>query len=176
MLNVLRAVLPHMRSRRSGLVANLGSIGGYLGTPVGGLYCATKAACTVVTDSLRAEVADLGIEVVAIEPGYFRTNFLSGGHQVVAEKKIPDLKATTEGARAALQAYDRKQPGDPKKGAKIIVEALTGTGRCVGRKLPPRLVIGNDAVKYIGTVLDSNKKYLEEWADLVCTTDCDDVA
>ena len=175
MLNVIRAVLPHMRSRRSGLIANLGSIGGWVGTPTAGLYCATKAACTIVSESLRGEVADLGIEVTAIEPGYFRTNFLSAGHQIMAEKKIPDLERATEGTRMALEAYNGKQPGDPKKGAKIIVEALTGTGRCVGRKLPPRLALGNDAVKCIGGVIDTNKKYLDEWADLVCATNCDDV-
>ena len=164
-----------MRSRRSGVVANLGSIGGWVGTPCAGLYCATKAACTVFSESLRDEVADLGIQVTAIEPGYFRTRFLSGGHKIMVEEEIPDLEKTTESTRMRLQAYDRKQPGDPKKGAKIIVEALTGTGRCRGRKLPPRLALGNDAVKYIGGVMETNKKYLDEWADLVCTTDCDDV-
>lgn len=165
-----------MRSRRSGVVANLGSIGSWAGTPAAGLYCASKAACSIFSESLRVEVADLGIEVTAIEPGYFRTNFLSGGHQIVAQKKIPDLEKATEGARAALQAYDGKQPGDPKKGAKIIVEALTGTGRCEGRKLPPRLALGNDAVKYIENVMGVNKQNLGEWADLVRLTDHDDVA
>ena len=171
MLNVLRAVLPHMRSRRSGTIANLGSIGGWLGTPTAGLYCATKAACTVISESLRSEVAELGIEVTAIEPGYFRTNFLSDGHRIVAEKKIPDLENATKETRNALEAYDRKQPGDPRKGAKIITEVLTGTGRCVGRKLPPRLALGNDAVKYIRGVMETNMKSLEEWADVVGTTD-----
>ena len=70
----------------------------------------------------------------------------------------------------ALKAYDGKQPGDPKKGAKIIAETLTGTGRCLGRKLSPRLALGNDAVKYIRGVMDANMKSLEKWADLVSTT------
>ena len=174
MLNVLRAVLPHMRSRRSGTIANLGSIGGWVGTPTAGIYCATKASCTVISESLRSEVADLGITVTAIEPGYFRTNFLGGGHQIVAEKRISDLENTTKETRMRLEAYNGKQPGDPKKGAKIIVEALTGTGRCVGKKLPPRLALGNDAVKYIGGVIDTNKKSLEQWAGLVSMTDHDE--
>ena len=165
-----------MRSRRSGVIANLGSIGSWLGTPAAGLYCASKAACSIFSESLRAEVADLGIQVTAIEPGYFRTNLLSGGNQIVAQKKIPDLEKATEGAKTALKAYDGKQPGDTKKGAKIIVEALTRTGRYKGRKLPPRLALGNDAVKYIGNVMDINKQYLDEWADLVQSTDHDDVS
>ncbi|KAL9611787.1 MAG: hypothetical protein Q9167_003598 [Letrouitia subvulpina] len=175
MFNVLRAVLPHMRSRRSGVVANLGSIGGWVGTPNIGLYCATKAACTVFSESLRGEVADLGIQVTAIEPGYFRTNFLGGGHQIVVQKKIPEMQKATEGPRARLEAYNGKQPGDPKKGARLIVEALTGTGRCAGRKLPPRLALGSDAVKYIGAAMDENRKNLDEWADLISSTDCDDL-
>ncbi|KAL8673533.1 MAG: hypothetical protein Q9224_007522 [Gallowayella concinna] len=176
MLNLLRAVLPHMRSRRSGVIANLGSIGSWHGTSTAGLYCATKAASSIFSESLRAEVADLGIQVTAIEPGYFRTNFLSGGHQIVAEKKLPDLAQATASSRSALETYDRKQPGDPKKGAKIIVEALTGTGRCVGRSLPPRLALGNDAVQYIRSVMQTNSQHLDEWADLVSTTDHDDGA
>ena len=160
-----------MRARRSGTIANMGSIGSWIGTPTAGIYCATKAAVTSFTESLRQEVQDLGISVTAIEPGYFRTNFLSGGHRVTAANQIPDLAGATEGRRNALRAYDGNQPGDPVKGAKIIVEALTGTGRCEGRKLPARLALGNDAVKYIGGVMDGNRKQLDEWAELVSMTD-----
>ncbi len=174
-LAVLRAVLPYMRARRSGVVANLGSIGGWTGTPAAGLYCASKAAITMFSESLRLEVADLGIEVTCIEPGYFRTNFLSGGHQYKAENQIADLTPVINATKNALAAYDRKQPGDPVKGAQVIVEALTKTGRCKGRTLPPRLVLGRDAVGYAAGVMEKNSQYLEGWKDLTATTDCDDV-
>ncbi|KAL8795018.1 MAG: hypothetical protein Q9195_002466 [Heterodermia aff. obscurata] len=174
MLTVIRAVLPHMRSRRSGVVANIGSIMGWTGTPGAGFYCATKAACTIFSESLRGEVAGLGIEVTAIEPGNFRTNILSDTAQVRAEKKIADFEPITQGLKGYLQSMDGKQEGDTKKGARLIVEALTGTGRCAGRKLPPRLALGRDSVKYIGDVLDTNRKHLDEWAELISTTDYDD--
>ncbi|KAL8725594.1 MAG: hypothetical protein Q9166_007259 [cf. Caloplaca sp. 2 TL-2023] len=171
-LNVIRAVLPHMRARHSGVIANLGSIGGWLGVPAAGLYCATKAAVTVFSESLRQEVQGLGIEVTAIEPGYFRTNIFSTGLKSRAANKIGDYEPAIKDNMAV---YDRKQPGDPAKGAQIIVEALTKTGRCRDRELPPRLTLGNDAASYIAGVMDANRKDLDEWKDLTSTTDCDDL-
>ncbi|KAI1181625.1 hypothetical protein F5B17DRAFT_424441 [Nemania serpens] len=79
-LNVLRAVLPLMRRQRSGVVANMGSIAGWRGNRGVGIYCATKACVSLVSEALRGEVAHLGIKVTAIEPGYTRTNFLTQGH------------------------------------------------------------------------------------------------
>ncbi|KAL9013864.1 MAG: hypothetical protein Q9173_001472 [Seirophora scorigena] len=173
-LNVIRAVLPYMRARRSGVIANLGSIAGWAGWPACGLYSASKAAVTAFTESLRGEVQPLGIEVTAIEPGYFRTNFLSRGHKSRAANVIADYNPAIQEVLAGWAAYDRQQPGDPAKGAQIIVEALTKTGRCHGRSLPPRLALGNDAVGYIAGVMDANRKYLDQWKDLVATTDHDD--
>jgi NAD(P)-dependent dehydrogenase (short-subunit alcohol dehydrogenase family) len=170
-LNVIRAVLPFMRARKSGVVANLGSIGSWQGSPAAGLYCATKACASILSESLRSEVAHLGIEVTAIEPGYFRTNFLSQGHKVHAAKTIEDIKPGVEATLGGLKAYDRNQPGDPVKGAQIIVEALTKSGRCNGKALPPRLPLGNDAVHFIGDVLNKNLKTLKDWGPLVSTTD-----
>lgn len=164
-----------MRSRRSGVIANVGSMSGWHGIPGGGFYCVTKAACSSLSESLRQEVAGLGIEVTVIEPGSFRTEILSEAKTVRTEKKISDFEPVTQGTKKYFQEMDGNQPGDTKKGAKLIVEALTGTGRCAGKKLPPRLALGRDAVKHIGDVMDTNRKYLDEWADLVSTTDYDDV-
>ena len=72
-LRMLRAVLPFMRAQRSSVVCNMGSIGGWRGTPVGGLYCSTKFALVGITQSLKAEVVPLGIDVTIVEPGEFLT-------------------------------------------------------------------------------------------------------
>lgn len=172
-LNVIRAVLPVMRAKRSGVVANMGSIGGWHGTPAAGMYCASKACATILAESLRQEVAHLNIKVTAIEPGYFRTNFLSSGHKHTATNRIPDLAAGVDGTHDGLAAYDHHQPGDPRKGAQLIVEALTGTGRCAGRELPPRFSLGNDAYKIVSGHIEGFKATLESWKDLSTTTDCD---
>ena len=164
-----------MRSRRSGVIANIGSVSGWRGIPGGGFYSATKAACASLSESLREEVAGLGIDATVIEPGSFRTEILSEARAVRVKKHISDFEPVTSATKKFFQDADGKQPGDTKKGAKLIVEALTGTGRCEGRKLPPRLALGSDAVKHIRGVMDKNTKHLDEWADLISTTDYDEV-
>ncbi len=175
-LNVIRAVLPVLRSQRLGVVANMGSVGGWVGTPAAGVYCASKACSSLLSDSLRAEVAHLGIKVTVVEPGYFRTDLLGSGRQVRAGRRIKDLSLGTTGTHDALAAYHGHQPGDPRKAAKLIVEALTGTGSCVDRALPPRLVIGSDAYRTVTGVLDAQRHIMDEWKDVATATDYDDVA
>jgi NAD(P)-dependent dehydrogenase (short-subunit alcohol dehydrogenase family) len=166
-----------MRAQRLGTIANMGSIGGWRGTPGAGLYCATKAAIAIYTEALRAELAPFGIQTTCIEPGYFRTNFLEsdGSHKVTAKNHIPELDVVTQPTKSRLAAYSHHQPGDPVKAAHLIVEALTQTGRCQGRTLPPRLALGRDAVQVIGAALDQSCEALDVWKELVSTTDCDDV-
>jgi NAD(P)-dependent dehydrogenase (short-subunit alcohol dehydrogenase family) len=174
-LAMIRAVMPQMRKQRSGTVAFMGSIGGWRSSANGGIYCATKFTIAGISEALREEVKHLGIDVTCIEPGYFRTNFLSGGHRVFAAKRISDLDEATEKTRKAYNAYDGRQPGDPEKGAQLIVEALTKSGRCEGRQLPGRLLVGSDAVEIVGGVWERQRKEVEEWRELSVTTDCDDV-
>lgn len=159
-----------MRACKSGVVANLGSIGSWQGSPAAGLYCASKACASILSESLRSEVAHLGIEVTAIEPGYFRTNFLSQGHKVHAARTINDIKPGVDATLAGLESYNHEQPGDPAKAAQVIVEALTKSGRCKGKALPARLPLGSDAIQFIGGVLDKQHKNLKDWAPLASTT------
>ncbi|KAL2755268.1 hypothetical protein ACRALDRAFT_1064559 [Sodiomyces alcalophilus JCM 7366] len=174
-LNVIRAVLPAMRKQRSGVVANLGSMGSWFGSPAAGVYCATKACASMLSEALRGEVKHLGIQVTCIEPGHFRTNVMDQGHKVQAANVIEDLAEGVNPVLEAFKAYNHNQPGDPVKGAKLIVEALTGTGRAEGRALPPRFVIGTDAYKIVKGISEVNAQNLETWKDLITTTDHDDV-
>ncbi|KAI1172128.1 serine 3-dehydrogenase [Nemania sp. FL0916] len=173
-LNMLRALLPLMRRQRAGVIANLGSIGGWNGTPGAGLYCATKACVAMVSEALRAEVAHLGIQVTAIEPGYTRTNFLSAGHQTRAKRVIRDLADGVDPTLKALAAYDLKQPGDPDKAAQLIVDALTQTGRCVGRELPRRLLLGEDAYRIVSGHVQAHQTNWKAWEDLATATNFDE--
>ncbi|KAI9688868.1 MAG: putative secondary metabolism biosynthetic enzyme [Bathelium mastoideum] len=172
-LNVIRAVLPVMRAARSGVVANVGSIGGWRGPPAAGIYCSSKACSTIVAEALRAEVAHLGIKVTSIEPGYFRTNFLSAAHRKVAAKTIPEIHEAVKVTHDSLHKYNHAQPGDPNKAAALIVEALTGTGNCEGLELPPRLAIGKDAYTIINGCMDIHRGNMENWKHLTTATDFD---
>lgn len=74
-LRMIRAVLPHMRSRRSGRIINISSVTGKFCTPANGTYSASKFALEALSDALRLEVAPFGIHVVVIEPGMVKTHF-----------------------------------------------------------------------------------------------------
>lgn len=173
---VLRAVLPYMRLRKSGMIANMGSIGGWRGFGGAGMYGASKFAIAGLSECLRQEVGPLGIEVVCIEPGYFRTNFLAPGHRTSSAKHIADYDPVMEPLRNMLSAYNGKQPGDPEKGAQVIVEILTKSGRVQGKTLPGRIPLGSDATQVIGGFCSETGKTLEEWKDIASSTDHDDVA
>lgn len=170
MLRVLRAVLPHMREKRAGIVANVGSAGGWKGIPGIGLYGSTKFAIAGITLALREEVAPLGIEVTVVEPGAFRTSILGKGF-VPAKHPIDDFEPLTKPLTTHVASFSGKQPGDPAKGAQLMVEALTKSGRCKGKTLPSRLLLGKDAVKLGQGVLEQSKLELDEWADLASSTD-----
>jgi len=73
-LRVNRAVLPHLRKRGAGLVINTSSIMGRYSLPCLGVYCATKFALEALVEAQRDELKDLGIDVVAVEPGAFPTS------------------------------------------------------------------------------------------------------
>ncbi|KAB5546831.1 3-oxoacyl-reductase [Coniochaeta sp. 2T2.1] len=171
-LNVLRAVLPHIRREKKGAVAFMGSTSSHRGVPGGGLYSATKAACSVLAEALAGEVAHLGIKVTAIEPGYFRTDGFSENRLQLAEP-IEELQPAIAPTHNLVRSIHQRQPGDPAKAAKLIVEALTGTGRCEGLELPQRLVIGPVAYHLIGEDMDRLRASMDKWASIATTTDFD---
>jgi NADP-dependent 3-hydroxy acid dehydrogenase YdfG len=82
-VSVVKAVLPGMRARRSGTIVNVSSIAGRLASPGSGHYSASKFAVEGVSDALRKEVGPLGIRVMIVEPGAFRTNFAGRSLQQV---------------------------------------------------------------------------------------------
>ena len=164
-----------MRSRRSGVIANIGSIAGWGGGPSLGAYCASKHALAAFSLSLQQEVASFGITVTCVELGYFRTGILEDGKAFEAKKVIPEYEDLMRVARGALKGTSMKQPGDPKKGAELVVEMLSGRGRGVGRVLPGRWAVGRDAVSFVEAALKRGEDMLEGWREVVSTTDCDDV-
>ncbi|PLN86965.1 hypothetical protein BDW42DRAFT_182323 [Aspergillus taichungensis] len=170
-LNVARAILPYMRARRSGTICNMASIGSWRGVAGAGVYCGSKAACSIHSEALRQEVAPLGIEVVAVEPGYFRTNFLTTSNRQRAQTRIADVAGPVDTAIRALDAKNCQQPGNPEVAAQLLVEILTRTGRAQGRQLPARLALGNDAVTVIPSIMNRVRDDIEEWKELTGATD-----
>jgi len=77
-IEVIKAVLPQMRKQKSGLIINITSIAGYMGLPYRSVYSASKGALELITEALRMEVKQFGIEVTNIAPGDFATNIAQG--------------------------------------------------------------------------------------------------
>lgn len=168
-LNVTRAVLPYMRAQKSGVIAHFGSVGSWGGAPAGGIYCSTKWAISGVTEALYAELAPFGINVVIIEPGYFRTGFLNPGARLLTDARMDEYEATAVGqVRRMFEERNNKQAGDVEKGCKVIFEVLTKKG---GKEIPMRLALGSDAYETIGKKCDNTKALLEEWKEVIMSTD-----
>ena len=168
-LKLTNAILPYMRAQRSGVIAHFGSVGSWRGVPAGGVYCSTKWAISGLTESLRAEVADFGIKVTVVEPGYFRTGFLNPGARIIAKKHIADYDNTVVGnVKRMFDERDNKQLGDTEKGCRVMFEVLTQKG---GKEIPERLPMGSDALGGIEGKIEQTKVLLEEWRDVIVSTD-----
>ncbi|MCX4745281.1 oxidoreductase [Kitasatospora sp. NBC_01287] len=163
-LNTLRATLPTLRAQRSGHVLNIGSVGGFATAPATGLYGASKFALEGISEALHGELAPLGVRVTIVEPGGFRTDFLNSSSIQVEPATIADY---TEGAgpvREALAHYDGRQPGDPVKAARAIVD-VTETA-----EPPLRLQLGADAVERVEAKLDLVRRELDQWRHVALST------
>jgi short-subunit dehydrogenase len=88
-IDVIKAVLPQMRAQKSGLIINVTSIAGYMGLPYRGIYSATKGALEIVTEAIRMEVKNFGIEVTNVAPGDFATNIASGRYHTPVFENSP---------------------------------------------------------------------------------------
>jgi NAD(P)-dependent dehydrogenase (short-subunit alcohol dehydrogenase family) len=143
-LNVLRAVLPGMRSRRAGRIAVVSSLSAFRGAAGMGLYSASKHALEGLTESLAKELEPLGIGVMAVAPGALRTEFLAAGSIAAAARRLPDYGDGPVGdVRDAATRLHGRQAGDPSLAAMLIRDAA------VAPVLPRRLPIGPDAVAVI---------------------------
>ena len=137
-IEMTREVLPLMRKQRTGHILNITSVGGLAGIGGFALYCATKFAVEGFSEGLRDEVKPLGIYVTLVEPGAFRTSF-AGESNMRPEQEIQDYKPVVEPLRQYLYGNHGKQPGDPRKAALAMIEAVESS------EPPLRLMLGADA-------------------------------
>jgi NAD(P)-dependent dehydrogenase (short-subunit alcohol dehydrogenase family) len=165
--SVTRAVLPVMRAARSGRIFNISSLAGRRGVAFGSLYCASKFALEGFSESLAQEIAPFGILVTIVEPGPFRTDFLSAESARFGTRALADYDAQRTALRASFEQRDGHQPGDPIK----LAEALV---RLASEPEPPlRFVAGSIAFDSIGAKLVAMQTELEHWQALSVGTDGD---
>jgi len=163
---MVKAVLPGMRARRSGAVVNVSSIGAQICPPGSGYYAAVKAALEGMSGSLRKELQPLGIQVVAVEPGGFRTDF-AGRSLTQSAEPIADYAETAGPRRKENDTVHGTQPGDPDRAAQAIITAVESGSA------PGLLLLGTDALAAAEAVLDARRAELEQWRELSAGTDFD---
>jgi short-subunit dehydrogenase len=164
LLNVTRAVLPHMRSRRAGHLINLSSIGGYESHICWGIYCATKFAVEALSEALSAELAPLGICSTVVEPGFFRTDFLYGKSLNRTQKVIEDYAETVGAMRSFAAGHNHQQPNYPAELGSAVLAVVRAA------RPPVRLPLGRDTVATIEKKNAFVARELDEWRDVAEST------
>ncbi|MGI4791833.1 MAG: SDR family oxidoreductase [Janthinobacterium lividum] len=141
--NVTRAVLPIMRSQRSGLVVQLSSVAGIVGQEFVSAYAASKFAVEGWIESLTPEIAPFGIRTMLVEPGFFRTDLLTPESTNYAKSSIDDYAAKTKQTVTAWRGMNGLQGGDPAKLADALIHLASQD------EPPLRWAAGADAVAAI---------------------------
>jgi NAD(P)-dependent dehydrogenase (short-subunit alcohol dehydrogenase family) len=159
--DLTKAVVPVMREQGSGTIVQMSSLGGLITYPGLGGYNATKHALEGLSESLAAELAPLGIRVLLVEPGMFRTRF-STSVQFAPEN--PAYRATSGELRRMVEGVVGQEPNDPAKGAAAILKALDA------EDLPLRLLLGDDAVDGLREHHEALLAEVSTWEELSRST------
>lgn len=158
-VELIKLVLPQMREKHCGAIINLSSIAAVSSGVGSGYYAATKAALELMSDALYQEVSPLGIKVMVVEPGAFRTRFFDDslkGTQV----KISDYADTAWKTHKENIVNRHDQPGDPVRGGKLIVETIEKDD------YPRTLLLGSGAVSFVRTKLQTKLEEIKQWEEV----------
>jgi NAD(P)-dependent dehydrogenase (short-subunit alcohol dehydrogenase family) len=140
LVDVTKAVLPIMRAQKSGIIVNISSIGGITSFAATGYYHGTKYAVEGISESLAIEVKPLGIDVLVVEPGPFRTNW-AGPSIKQSATRIDAYEGTAGERRKQTAARSGNQAGDPVRAAQAIIDAALSDNP------PLHLLLGKTALE-----------------------------
>jgi short-subunit dehydrogenase len=163
-IDVIKAILPIMRTRRSGYIVNIGSVAGFVGAPGWSVYSATKAAIAAFSEVLALDLKEFGIKVTVVEPSGFRTGFLTKNSLAYTESKIDGYRMVKETQQRYLAA-DGNQPGDPEKASAILI------GLAESEEPPLHLYLGEDAYNRAHGKLAAMTAELEQWKSTAISAD-----
>lgn len=168
-ISVIQSVLPSMRRRRSGHIINITSVSGlapWMGT---GIYGATKYALECIGQTLSEEVRSLGIKVTNVAPGGLRTDFATRS-LTTCKTEIADYEPTAHLARNILSGHGGSEGGDPAKAALAVL-------KIAGADEPPlHLLLGADALHYVGRKLGAFHAEIADWAPVTVSIGFDEGA
>lgn len=163
-IHVMRAALPILRAQKSGHLINMSAaaaISNYAGFSI---YGGAKAALEGISESVRAEVAPLGIKVTLVQPGPFRTDFIARSLDR-AQERLSDYDRTSGQFISFLDRINGKQPGDPVRAARALVQMVQEG------KAPLHLPLGKYVTDKIKKKLQSSERELQEWESVALGCD-----
>jgi len=159
-MNVTRAVLPVMRTQRSGHIVTISSLAGLAGSPFGSVYAASKFGVDGWMESLAPEVEPFGIHTTVVNPGFFRTELLTKESTNYAPASIDDYAERNAAMREFYESMNGKQGGDPAK----LAQALLAI---VDEEQPPfRFIAGADAIAQAEAKLAERQQQIGAFRDL----------
>lgn len=163
-LALTQLVLPLFRRQGGGRIINNSSQAGVMANPGTGFYSASKYALEGLMEALTKEVAPLGIQVVTVQPGAFRTDW-SGRSMRRSGRRIDDY-ADSVGARLdMIAAIDGQQPGDPRRAADIFLQLATMDDP------PAQLVLGTGLLASLREKLAETQRRLDAWETVSVSAD-----
>jgi len=167
-IELIKAVLPKMREQKSGYILNVTSIAAARSAVGSGYYASSKAALELLTNGLMKELAPLGIKVMVVQPGAFRTRFYDGESLQGTQSTIGDYEATVGKSRPGNFENKHQQAGDPNKAGEVIVQVVNGDEQ------PEILTLGKAAVTAVKSTLEAKIAELDKWADISASCDFDE--
>jgi len=163
---MMKALLPHFRTRRSGHIVNITSMGGFITMPGIAYYAGSKFALEGISETLGKELRQFGVHVTAVAPGSFRTDW-AGRSMVRSERSIADYDQLFDPIRDTRAQRSGKQPGDPVKAAQAILALVDSP------EPPAHLLLGSDALTLVRSKLTQMSNDIDSWEALTRSTDAE---
>ncbi|KAH8702320.1 hypothetical protein BGW36DRAFT_372585 [Talaromyces proteolyticus] len=173
-LNVYRAILPHLREKRSGTLVTVGSMAAWYPMPGCNLYDASKAALRWLGIGLSGEISQFGIRHTLIEPGFFRTDLLNPSANFAttdASKRLPAYADSNAVTDSNFVNFHGKQLGNPVKGAEVLYDVITSSGIAAGKELPDFFPLGSDASTEISKAAAQTIATVDAWREISALSD-----
>lgn len=166
-MHVTRAVLPYMRQHKTGHIFTVTSVAGLIAVAGSSIYGASKFAVEGWMEGLHHELAPLGIATTAIEPGFFKTDFLDSSSVSYGEKDIAEYAEASARFKAFHDEMNHQQLGDPAKLGLLMMKLAEM------KETPVRLAAGSDAAEWVIKKGDSLREEATKWQEYSASTDRD---
>ena len=163
-IRVTKEVIPIMRNQAGGIIINVSSVGGKIGIPLNSAYISSKFALEGLSESMRYELEQFGIDVILIEPGAVKSNFFENADVVINNNNTtistktslysPLTQKLIKSFEPILESSSSSLPSDV---AKVIYQAIESDNRQV------RYLVGKDAASIINARQNLSDKEFENW-------------